>query len=84
VAWEPGDGGPSVTCATGGTTTGGDCTHTYVQSSSGARDGTYALTATITWEIAWTATTGEGGTLEAVTRTATIPLTVQQAQAVLD
>jgi hypothetical protein len=83
VAWEPGDGSPAVTCATGGSTDQPDCAHTYIHSSSDADGGTYALTATITWEVTWSATTGEGGALEPVTRTATIPVTVQQAQAVL-
>jgi hypothetical protein len=83
VAWDPGDGTGPFTCTSGGSTDAPDCTHTFLHSSSREDDGTYSLTATITWEVAWTATTGEGGELEAVTRTATIPVTVQQAQAVL-
>jgi hypothetical protein len=84
VTWDPGDGSGTITCPTGGSTTTAACTHTYVHSSSGQPAGTCTLTATITWDVSWTSTTGEGGELGPVTRTASIPLTVQQAQAVID
>ncbi len=54
-----------------------DCTHTF------ERSGTAAVTATITYATTWTATTGAGGNLDDVTRTTTLALTVEQAQAVI-
>jgi hypothetical protein len=80
VRWDPGDGSGAITCSGPGSTAAPECTHTYIRSSGGA---TFDLTATITWEVAWTSTTGEGGALEPVTRTATLPVAVQEAQALI-
>jgi hypothetical protein len=67
VVWNMGDG-TSVTCdgpgvaynpsAPDATT---DCSHTWTQSSSGAPDGEFQVTATVYWQVAWTATGAPGG-----------------------
>lgn len=87
VVWDPGDGAPTVTCDGPGRTfdrddpdATSDCTHTYTVATG---PGALALTATITYEVAWTATDGSGDVLDPVTRTATVPITVGQVQAVI-
>lgn len=83
VTWELGDG-TQLTCGPGtawdpaagrGQTT--DCQHTY------QFVGDYDVTATVTWSVAWEASNGESGTLADATRTAVVPLTVTQRQAVV-
>lgn len=86
--WDPGDGTAPITCTTPGTTydpahpgTTSDCAHTYRQRTP---TGTaIALTATITYTIAWTATDGTADTLDPLTRTTTVPLTIDDAQALI-
>lgn len=84
VEWDPGDGTGAFTCDGPGESwqpgSGGEppCGHTYASS------GTYTVTATVTWETTWSATTGEGGPLDPLTTTAAWPLVVRQAQAVID
>jgi hypothetical protein len=46
--------------------------------------GPHRLTATVTYAITWTATTGDGGPLDPLTRATTIPVTVDQAQALIN
>ena len=41
------------------------------------------VTATVTYTTTWTATTGAGGDLDDLTRTTTIPITVEEAQALI-
>jgi hypothetical protein len=93
VVWDPGDGSEPVVCDGPGTPFGGaaasDCTHVWqrrstVTSTGGDDpDGTFTLTATVTYEVTYTTTTGETGTLDPVTRTASIPVRVQELQAVI-
>ena len=45
--------------------------------------GHFRLTATVTYEITWTASTGDAGGLGPVTRAGTVPVVVDQAQAVI-
>ncbi|MCU1499230.1 MAG: putative ATP/GTP-binding protein [Acidimicrobiales bacterium] len=47
-------------------------------------NGTFTVTATLTWSLSWTATTGETGTLPTQRRTTNFPLRIWQAQAVTD
>ena len=42
------------------------------------------IRATVTWQLAWTATNGQTGTLPVVTRTTSFGLTIKAAQAVTD
>ena len=53
-----------------------DCSEAY------ERHGQRNLTVTVVWSLDWWATNGQSGTLPAVTRTTTLPLNIQQAQAV--
>lgn len=54
------------------------CSHPFVWND------TFTVDATITWELAWTATNGQNGTLPDVARTTSFTLNVKQAQAVTD
>jgi hypothetical protein len=78
--WEMGDG-RSVTCATAGTPyqdSNGkqhspDCGYSY------SKQGTYTIRATTTWDIAWTANTGQSGTIP-LTLTATRSVVIGEVQ----
>jgi hypothetical protein len=83
VSWEMGDG-TSLTCGPGtawdpvrGANQATDCEHAY------QFVGDYDVTATVTWSVAWEASNGESGTLADASRTASVPLTVTQRQAVV-
>jgi hypothetical protein len=67
VVWNMGDGN-QVTCAGPGTpynpsnpNASTDCWYTWTQSSAGQPDGVYEVTATVYWQVAWTATGAPGG-----------------------
>lgn len=68
--WEPGAGADPWA--------GSDCSYAFDWA------GTFTVEATVDWELTWTATNGQTGTLPAVSRTTTFTLNVVQAQAVLD
>ena len=38
-----------------------DCSYTWTQSSAAQPDGAYEVTATVYWQVAWTATGAPGG-----------------------
>ncbi len=48
------------------------------------RHGAFVVEASVTWELSWTATNGQGGVLPDLVRTSSFPLRVQEAQAVTD
>jgi hypothetical protein len=90
VVWSMGDG-HQVTCAGPGTpydssnpnaTT--DCSYTWTQSSAGQPGGAYQVTATVYWQVAWTATGAPGGgNLGQVPGPAAgVPVRVAESQAV--
>ena len=89
ITYSMGDGG-SVTCTTAGTpykkSYGGksspDCGYRYSKVSTGEPGGKFTVTATSTWEITWQASTGQGGTLPAETRTSTTTARVGELQVV--
>jgi hypothetical protein len=67
VVWSMGDG-QQIRCAGPGTpydpsnpnaTT--NCSYTWPQSSAGQPDGAYQVTATVYWQVTWTATGAPGG-----------------------
>ncbi|MGI8756868.1 MAG: ATP/GTP-binding protein, partial [Acidimicrobiales bacterium] len=81
------DDGTTVDCAGSGTPYDpavdysrqtSDCTHIFQD------PGRQAVDVTISWDLTWTATNGQAGTLPAVDRTTTVTLPLRQAQAVTD
>jgi hypothetical protein len=61
-----------------------DCSHTYLRSSAGQPGQRYAVSATTTWSLSWTATgvVTASGTLPPLLRTSTTTLRVAEAQAI--
>jgi hypothetical protein len=91
VVWSPGDG-TTVTCDGPGTPYDptrspadqrSSCTHAYGRSSAALPGGAYALTATVTYEVTWSSSTGAGGSLGSLTRATTVPVVVEEAQALI-
>lgn len=84
VTFEMGDGA-TVTCAPGtpydttrpAHTQSTECSHTYIHA------GNFTIRATLTWDVSWTASTGEGDTLGSVTRTTQLPVHVVEIQAMI-
>jgi hypothetical protein len=78
--WEMGDG-KSVVCTSAGTAytdsdgkhASPDCGYSY------GTQGTYTIRATTTWDVAWTANTGQSGTIP-LTLTATRTVTIGEVQ----
>ena len=79
--------GTSITCPGGGSAWApgrsgrsqhSDCTHIF------QRAGDQAVRATLDWDLSWTATNGESGSLPAVHRVSDIHLPLRQAQATTD
>lgn len=90
VTWNYGDG-TSTVCAGPGTpftvgtdpkASSPDCGHTYRTSSGTAPGGTFKVSATISWRVDW-AGAGQAGTLNNLTTTASVRVTVQQSQAII-
>ena len=90
VVWRTGDGA-TLTCTGPGTawTEGTDpatpsptCGHTYRRSSAGMPQGSFPVTATVTWNVAW-AGGGQGGTVPGLSTTSTIAVRVAEVQAVV-
>lgn len=86
--WSMGDGGQTV-CAGPGVEwrrgMGEDdtyCSYTYRRSSAGEPEGTFTLTVTVHFEVAWTSNVGGGGSLGVVTRSASTEVRVGEIQAV--
>jgi hypothetical protein len=88
IVWDMGDG-HSVTCGSPGTPynpsygdrASPDCGYLYTVSSRGQSNGRYSVTGTTTWQITWTATTGETGNLT-VTRSSTTSVRIDEVQVV--
>ncbi len=82
--WTPGDGAGVVTCdgpgrrhpGTAGART--DCGHTYVEV------GAVEIDVAVVYGIAWTASTGETGTLAPLVLDTSVTIEIQQRQAVTD
>jgi hypothetical protein len=91
LRWDMGDG-TVVSCAGPGTAwvDGGDsgersdCSHIYQYVSAHEPGGRYHASVTVTWSVAWTASTGEGGTLPDASRSAGFDMNVVERQAVVD
>ena len=92
VTFDTGDGG-SVSCADGGTpydpampaeSQASDCVHTWTERSTvDDPAGTRSLRAQIDYEITWSATNGQSGTLDTQTRSSLTPVQIVEAQALL-
>jgi hypothetical protein len=80
VTWDMGDG-HTVTCSNPGQayvpSDGGNasplCGYTYTQPSSGQPGSVYKVTATTTWQISWTSSTGQTGVLPPLTKMSAVP-----------
>lgn len=92
VRWDLGDG-TAIACEGPGTpydaarpadAQASTCSHVYQRSSAAQPDGSYAVTATVTYAITWEATTGESGDLGTVERSTTASRRVVEVQAVID
>ena len=91
ITWTLGDG-TTKTCVGPGTPFDlgrpaaeqeSECTHTFVWPSHDQVFGVYPVAATVTFDTTWSATTGAGGPLGALTRTTTVPVRVVEVQAVI-
>jgi hypothetical protein len=90
IAWDMGDG-TTLTCAGPGTPwnpAGGDgqttdCDHAYQFVSADQPEGRYRVSVTVTWSVAWQASTGETGVLLDASRTASFGLAVGERQAIV-
>jgi len=89
VTYSFGDGSPDLTCRgagvpyVAGATT--DCGHRWTRRSTATNvSGTFDVTATVTWQVTWSATNGEAGDLGTLTSSTTSPIRVLEAQAVVD
>jgi len=86
IVWSMGDG-TSVTCATAGVaympSMGAQtpaCGHVYTETSANQPGGAYPITATSTWVVNWTATTGQTGQIT-VTRQSNTSAAIGEASA---
>jgi hypothetical protein len=90
VVWSPGDRTRDVVCQGPGTPwrAGTDpsaesaCGHTYLSSSAGEPGHAFTLRATVTWSVSWVGG-GQSGTVPALTTTSSVPLPVEQSQAIV-
>jgi hypothetical protein len=90
VVWDTGDGS-TTTCDAGTpydtsrppSAQHSGCTHVFARSSAGLTGGAYAVTATVTYAVSWSASTGAGGDLGTISRSTTVPVRVSEAQALI-
>ena len=91
VYWRMGDGSPDKVCGQGTPWNpalreeqqSSDCTHTYKRSSARQPGQRYSAVASMTWEVTWTATNGESGSLGPAVRNQTFQMRVTEGQAVI-
>ncbi len=99
LTFRPGEpGAQSVQCAGAGTrfaadagtpesqaSSPGACTWTYMtRTGANGRPSAWPGQASVSWSIAWTATTGASGSLAAVTRSTDVPRPVAEVQTVIE
>ncbi|MGH9027227.1 MAG: hypothetical protein ACRDWD_14095 [Acidimicrobiia bacterium] len=92
VHWEMGDGSvmrcagpgvrwnPEVPAEAQST----DCSYVYRRSSSDQPEQSYLVTATVGWEVSWSASNGEGGTLPAVLASSSSAVRVGEVQTIVE
>jgi hypothetical protein len=94
LRFSPGDGkygtgdvsctGPGpVWTAPAGDETPSPCQYTYHHASSLSRSGTWPASVSIDWDVRWTATSGEGGSLGSLTTTSAYAMRVGELEAVV-
>ena len=92
VVWDMGDGA-TVTCAGPGAvydpgrtpdSQSSGCSHLYTHPSYAQPSGAYGVSATVTYAVTWSATSGDSGGLGTVTRSSTVPVPVVEVQAVVN
>ena len=82
ATWTPGDGGRAVTCLgparphPGHDDATTDCGHVYTVM------GDYSIEVAVTYEVTWSASTGESGTQDPIVLSTDLPIHVEQRQAV--
>jgi spore coat protein U-like protein len=90
ATWDLGDG-TTITCGPGTAydpslspgAQSSDCTHVFTRDSRRTADGAYQVRVTVTYAVSWDASTGAGGRLAELSRTTTVPVVVQEAQALV-
>jgi hypothetical protein len=89
VTFDPGDGGTPVACPDGGTAyypgvpdAMSSCVYRYLRSSATAPGQMFTVTATVTWTASWQGSDGTGGGLPQETVTGSVPVPVDELQAV--
>jgi hypothetical protein len=83
VVWNMVENGNKVICQGPGSPTSTECGYTYKRSSASQPAGTYRISVSITWDIAWTcqgSCTQTDGTLPALTTVAFLDLPVDEIQ----
>ncbi len=60
-----------------------ECAHTYIWPSTHEPGGVYEVSATVSYDVSWTATDGSSGSLGPITRTSTQPVKVVEIQALI-
>ncbi|WP_017601131.1 hypothetical protein [Nocardiopsis lucentensis] len=92
VRWDMGDGtvvecdGPGTVFSASFDDAGApspDCGHTYTRASTGQPHGRFPVTATLTWTVEWTTTTGGGGSLDPLTTSASRGVRVREVHALV-
>ena len=81
VVFNPGIPTDAVTCA-GIPSKREDCSYTYRRTSKDELNLRYRASVSVTWEITWTASTGEIGRLPSYIATADVPIAVAKIQTV--
>lgn len=88
VSWSTGDGstvscaGPGTAWTAGSADSESGCQYTYRRATDPAEGKSLALSATVTLEVTWTSSIGIGGTLDPISRTATVQVAVAEIQAI--
>jgi hypothetical protein len=90
ATWDLGDG-TTLTCDAGtpydpsrsAAEQDSSCTHVFTTATSRRPGGAQTISVTVSYEVSWQANTGAGGALEGVSRTTSIPIVVEEAQALI-
>ena len=90
VTWRMGDGASEVcgagtpwNAALGEEQQWTNCSHTYTRSSANQPDLLYQARATMTWDVTWSATNGESGSLGQANRSVDFTMRVAEGQAIV-